>query len=234
MSATMYKAWTQAYSSIVSPITSTRFMEKGQLTPEEFVAAGDTLIAACPSWKWMGCEDGQEGVHKQMPRNKRYLVMAGARCEKRASDLTQDAGGEEDVDDGWTATHIDHKVVKEEDAFDMGEAQPSMKDDDIEEDEDDIPDMDMDMDGPGIADDDEDPAAVITDTVVPARKYDLHILYDNYHYTPRVYLKGYGKKEGFFSFETCLGRKMNSKKNASKWVQGSAKHSTAERPQQSI
>eukprot|EP01061_Rhynchopus_euleeides_P029058 TRINITY_DN4745_c0_g1_i1.p2 TRINITY_DN4745_c0_g1~~TRINITY_DN4745_c0_g1_i1.p2 ORF type:complete len:343 (+),score=127.13 TRINITY_DN4745_c0_g1_i1:132-1031(+) len=190
MTATVYKAWTNVYSSIVSPITSTRFMEKGQLTPEEFVAAGDKLVAKCPNWKWMACEDGQEAIHKQMPRDKRYLVMAGARCEKRASDLTQDAGGEEETEDGWTTTHVDHKVAGMDDALEMEDAKPSKPDEQEDIDEDDIPDMDMDDDC-GIQEDEEDPAAVITDSVVPARKYDLHLLYDNYHYTPRVYLKGY-------------------------------------------
>ena len=32
--------------------TSSAFLEKGVLTPEEFVAAGDELVFKCPTWSW--------------------------------------------------------------------------------------------------------------------------------------------------------------------------------------
>ena len=196
MSAEVYKAWTKAYSTFVGPITSTRFMEKGQLTPEEFVGAGDKLVDKCPSWKWCGAADGKEGVHKAMPKDKRFLVMSGARCERRAGDLTGDMGGDVELEgdeEGWTCTHKDHVASKVEEMPSMDEdAAVPAKAEPEELDEDDIPDMDMDMDAEvAVVDEDEDPAAVCTNTVVPARRYDIHILYDNYTYTPRVYLNGY-------------------------------------------
>eukprot|EP00659_Diplonema_papillatum_P014026 gene14026-21450_t len=168
MTATVYKKWTEVYSSLVSPISSTRFMEKGQLTPEEFVEAGDKLVARCPTWKWYGAQEGKENVHKLLPKDKRYLVMTGARCEKRASDLMHDEGGEEDVGDGWTNTYIDHKATTDE-APNMenpegDEAKP-------EEDDDNVPIMGEDGDGDGFVVDEEDPAAVTTDGIVNCRKY---------------------------------------------------------------
>ena len=33
-------------------LTESKFLEKGILTPEEFVNAGDQLTAKCPTWTW--------------------------------------------------------------------------------------------------------------------------------------------------------------------------------------
>ena len=190
--AQLYKKWTQVYSTLVSPITSTRFMEKGQLTPEEFVEAGDQLVSKCPTWKWTGCEDDKKDVHKTMPRDKRYLVMTGARCEKRASEMNCD-GEEEEVEGDWTNTFIGMQSSQQETA-EMTDAPAASASKNDDSDSDSAPDMDMDNDGGGVLEDEEDPSAVTSAAVVLARNYDIHILYDNYHYTPRVYLQGYNEK----------------------------------------
>lgn len=33
-------------------LTKSLFYEKGVLTPEEFVRAGDLLVEKCPTWSW--------------------------------------------------------------------------------------------------------------------------------------------------------------------------------------
>lgn len=33
-------------------LTKSHFQEKGVLTPEEFVNAGDLLVEKCPTWAW--------------------------------------------------------------------------------------------------------------------------------------------------------------------------------------
>jgi ubiquitin-like-conjugating enzyme ATG3 len=33
-------------------LTESAFLERGVLTPEEFVAAGDQLVYRCPTWTW--------------------------------------------------------------------------------------------------------------------------------------------------------------------------------------
>lgn len=33
-------------------LTESLFEEKGILTPEEFVKAGDLLVYKCPTWQW--------------------------------------------------------------------------------------------------------------------------------------------------------------------------------------
>jgi hypothetical protein len=37
-------------------LKQSQFTEKGVLTPEEFVLAGDNLVYKCPTWEW--CVDG--------------------------------------------------------------------------------------------------------------------------------------------------------------------------------
>ena len=33
-------------------LKQSQFADKGVLTPEEFVAAGDELVYRCPTWEW--------------------------------------------------------------------------------------------------------------------------------------------------------------------------------------
>lgn len=33
-------------------LTTSRFYEEGVMTPEEFVKAGDQLVASCATWQW--------------------------------------------------------------------------------------------------------------------------------------------------------------------------------------
>jgi hypothetical protein len=43
----------QSAREYLTPVlTTSQFYEKGQLTPEEFVAAGEYLIRLSPTWKW--------------------------------------------------------------------------------------------------------------------------------------------------------------------------------------
>ena len=39
-----------AYTSVMPVNTDSQFLEKGTLTPLEFITAGDQLVKACPSW----------------------------------------------------------------------------------------------------------------------------------------------------------------------------------------
>jgi len=47
----VYKAATNMIGSMQGPLKDSRFLEKGVLTPEEFVLAGDHLCAKCGTWQ---------------------------------------------------------------------------------------------------------------------------------------------------------------------------------------
>ena len=48
----IYGGVTQFLGDKIMPVlTETQFLQKGQLTPVEFVTAGDNLTHKCPTWK---------------------------------------------------------------------------------------------------------------------------------------------------------------------------------------
>ena len=55
--------------------TST-FRETGQITPEEFVLAGDFLVFKFPSWQWADASSPAKRV-SYLPEGKQFLVGEG-------------------------------------------------------------------------------------------------------------------------------------------------------------
>ncbi len=154
-----------------APVSHTStFRQTGEITPEEFVAAGDYLVYKFPTWSWA---DASPGKHAQyLPAGKQFLVTRGVPCHRRLDDnfagdaghdeaivgdgedfKTSGAGSPGDDEDGWLRTGglaasqmarvRDVRTVDE--SGNMGER---------EEDEDDIPDME---------DEEDDEEAIIRD-----------------------------------------------------------------------
>jgi ubiquitin-like-conjugating enzyme ATG3 len=68
-------------------LTESAFLEKGMLTPEEFVKAGDHLIKTSPSWSW---ESGEKAKLKPyLPSNKQYLITRGVPSYQRIAALEE-------------------------------------------------------------------------------------------------------------------------------------------------
>jgi ubiquitin-like-conjugating enzyme ATG3 len=95
--------------------TST-FRETGQITPEEFVLAGDFLVFKFPSWQWADASSPAKRV-AYLPEGKQFLVTRGVPCHRRLDDnfageagqdetIVRDGftGGEGADDDGWLRT----------------------------------------------------------------------------------------------------------------------------------
>ena len=180
------------------------------LTPEEFLAAGDQLVRACPTWQWEGGEPAKR--RSFLPEDKQYLVTRNVPCLKRAAAFEgmEDAAPDVDLDgDEWVATAEAPNGGKDEDAVDMSlAAGPERKGAAAgaapapggggggEDSDDDIPDM-ADFEE---ADEEDDAAAQPApggggegggDSIVKTRTYDLSITYDKYYQTPRFWLIGY-------------------------------------------
>ena len=104
-----------------APISHTStFRSTGQITPEEYVLAGDYLVYKFPTWSWADASSPAKRVN-YLPAGKQYLITRGVPCHRRldenfAGDAGQDeamvqdnlqtegsgeAGGE---DDGWLRT----------------------------------------------------------------------------------------------------------------------------------
>lgn len=201
-------------------LTETAFYEKGMLTPEEFVRAGDQLIRNCPSWRWESGEPSK--VRPYLPADKQFLSTRGVPSYSRVSVLQASKvveevvkGGMGDAEGDWCAPELlkpdendtDEVLVEAEDALEETNVKgpapvansataSNTKNDDY-----------LDMEDESLALDDAttgSSAAVGTAKVggvaaenttssnlVRARRYDVSITYDNYYRTPRFWLFGY-------------------------------------------
>jgi len=182
--------------------TTSAFLEKGVLTPEEYVLAGDELVFKCPTWQW---ESGDPKKRKSyLPDDKQYLVTRNVPCQARVSSMENMMAMEADDDEGdWLVSNmIKHQAI--EDEFDIidGEGEVVIKKEEEKEKKDesegedeyaDIDDMNFEDDNiieddeaaatPGVGDDDSN--------LIKVRTYDLSITYDKYYQTPRVWMMGY-------------------------------------------
>ncbi|KAL8680325.1 MAG: hypothetical protein Q9224_006951 [Gallowayella concinna] len=188
-----------------APIThNSTFRTTGQITPEEFLLAGDYLVYKFPTWSWSDASPPSKRV-SYLPTGKQYLVTRGVPCHRRLDDnFAGDAGQDEAMvqdelgrgksgvdtaggdDDGWLRTggmgaSQEARMRDVRTLGESGEVQVG------EEEEEEIPDME---------DEEDDEEAIIRDpkgqgSTAPTRTYTLYITYTPYYRTPRFYLSGY-------------------------------------------
>ena len=107
----------------LAPISRTStFRTTGQITPEEFVLAGDYLVYKFPSWTWADASSPAQRV-SYLPEGKQFLVTRGVPCHRRLNEnFAGDAGQQDEIvrdflsgggegggtggddDDGWLRT----------------------------------------------------------------------------------------------------------------------------------
>ncbi|KUI57021.1 Autophagy-related protein 3 [Cytospora mali] len=185
-----------------TPVSNTStFRKTGQITPEEYLAAGDYLVFKFPTWSWADADSPSKRA-SYLPPGKQFLVTRNVPCHRRLdADFAGDAGHEEALvhdgedfrgatggdEDGWLRTgglsSSQPLKVREirtvDDAGNVGDGQ-------VVEDDDDIPDME----------DEDDDEAIIRDAEGDGmnsgrRTYTLYIMYSPYYRTPRLYMLGY-------------------------------------------
>ncbi|KAF3760049.1 putative Atg3 [Cryphonectria parasitica EP155] len=186
-----------------TPVTTTStFRKTGQITPEEFLAAGDYLVFKFPTWSWADADQASRRV-SYLPAGKQFLVTRNVPCYRRLNaDFAGDAGREETLvrdgedfgggvaggdEEGWLQTGgpsgsqqgKPREIHTVDDAGNVGDGEAV-------EDDDDIPDME----------DEDDDEAIIPDAHGDAtnsgrRTYTLYIMYSPYYRTPRLYMSGY-------------------------------------------
>lgn len=194
-------------------VQESHFEEKGVLTPEEFVAAGDQLVRTCPTWQW---ESGDESKSRTyLPVDKQYLITRNVPCLRRVKALECDNQEEVEVEgmagdtEGWVATHGSLKggrnSCNEEDIGTIGgngiledSAEEGPGDHAVDSDEDSYINID-DFIEDGLKNE-FDSATLSTDgntkpndNLLRTRTYDLSITYDKYYQTPRIWLLGYNE-----------------------------------------
>jgi ubiquitin-like-conjugating enzyme ATG3 len=197
-------------------LTETAFHERGILTPEEFVRAGDQLVRNCPSWKWESGEPSK--LRAYLPPDKQFLSTKGVPSYSRAATLqaskvSEDMvkGGMGDTEGDWCAPALvspdndpDEVLVEAEDAMDVSNDSPVLKPSSAASPTKD--DEYLDMEDESLALDEASTphpshsasvgkavssGVVSSDHLVRTRRYDVTITYDNYYRTPRIWLFGF-------------------------------------------
>lgn len=192
-------------------LTKSAFLEKGVLTPEEFVQAGDELVYKCPTWAWEGGEVSKRKAY--LPPNKQYLITRNVPCQNRVSSMETalsmhaEAGGEEG-DEEWLVSSIIKASDNPEDEFDILDSEGEVIENAVKpaatgsdaaapdaggaEEDEEYADM-ADFEDENVLEDD---AAAVSaspdgnDNLIKVRTYDLSITYDKYYQTPRVWMIG--------------------------------------------
>ncbi|OWM75706.1 autophagy-related protein 3 [Punica granatum] len=227
LSQKLHEAFKGTVERITSPRTVSAFKEKGVLSVNEFIIAGDNLVSKCPTWSW---ESGEPSKRKPyLPAEKQFLITRNVPCLRRAASVEEEyeaAGGEvlldNEDDDGWLATHGKPRETKQ----DEDENLPSMENLEISkqsgiqsipsyfggDEEEDIPDMAEFNDPDNLIE--TDPATLQStylvahepddDIILRTRTYDVSITYDKYYQTPRVWLTGYDESRMLLKPELVL------------------------------
>ena len=87
-------------------LKNSKFKETGNITPEEFVAAGDYLVEISPAWRW--CKGSDELKKNFLPDDKQFLMTNRVPCYKRCRDIEYDCSNEKMLEvggDEWVDTH---------------------------------------------------------------------------------------------------------------------------------
>uniref|UniRef100_A0A7S3NPB1 Autophagy-related protein 3 n=1 Tax=Aureoumbra lagunensis TaxID=44058 RepID=A0A7S3NPB1_9STRA len=175
------------------------FLDRGVLTPEEFIQAGDELCQKCPTWQWSSGDPCNK--KKYLPNNKQFLITNNVPCPERAKavESSVDASilAEIEGDEWVTATTIHDSTradEEEEEIFGLSEKEEDPQLDDLEDST--IIDHDEATVAPGGGKKQIDNTRnkAESDNILKTRTYDLSITYDKYWQTPRMWLFGYDEQ----------------------------------------
>lgn len=153
------------------------FQQTGQLTPEEFVKAGDYLVYKFPTWSWASASSGKRKDF--LPDDKQFLVTKHVPCTTRASlqdselELVKSNEGD-DAEDEWIVNRVGRQ----------GENKESETVLDVE-----------DLDAMGIEEEagfgHTDESAEGTHPRRDSRTYNVYITYSTSYRVPKAYLSGF-------------------------------------------
>ncbi|CAG0892927.1 unnamed protein product [Darwinula stevensoni] len=181
-------------------LKESKFRESGMVTPDEFVVAGDHLVHHCPTWHWAS---GDESKRKSyLPPDKQFLITKNVPCYRRcrhmeySRDQEQVIESDGDPEGGWVDTH--HFAT--DDAQDALSITQQVTDISLNS------QATLDVSNLKSAlENTEEASGDKLDSeggeIVQTRSYDLHITYDNYYRTPRLWLFGYDESRKPLSVE---------------------------------
>lgn len=204
----------EMYRGIVSSLKETnkksKFIEKGTLTPQEFVEAGDKLVQINPMWEWVEAETDKLR-NKDLPKEKQMLT-AEIKSWQRMNDINMDDYLDvKELNDEWTDFDLKDKVV--EDLTSKVEQKEEKKEKPVEEEEEilDLEDM-LDDDDEDNTEPKEEPAEK-KEVNKEMRDYRVYITYDTYYDTPKFWLSGVDYKGDILTKEQIFEEIMSEYKD---------------------
>jgi ubiquitin-like-conjugating enzyme ATG3 len=187
-------------SGVIPILKESCFETHGMLTPEEFVQAGDELVARCGTWSWSRGSD--DYIISYLPSNKQFLV-----CRSVPEQFSSNVN-EINQSDGWTDCNF--KSSKKMDIDDIAdidnnqEDEINNQDDKINNNQDDEINNNQDGEINNNHDDcwictdenvddceDIDEMCIVNNDISNINRYDISITYNNYYRTPQVWIIGY-------------------------------------------
>lgn len=199
-------------------LTSSAFLERGVLTPEEFVRAGDQLVACCPTWQWYEGETAKNRPY--LPKEKQFLMTRGVPSYCRVAHMNSTAVVDGIVEGGlegdrdWEAPTLqpmadydsdEEVLVDATDSLDLSPKEPiegqkqitnavAAQDDEYADMEDESLALDEATQIESIAGSKPSSSSSSkTSGVLRSRRYDVTMTYDKYYQTPRIWLFGYNE-----------------------------------------
>lgn len=188
--------------------SKSQFVEKGTLTPAEFLNAGDQLTFKFPTWKWKAAVSKSREVSWLTPE-KQYLVTFNVPCRGKVRDLDHSLGWRQETEGDWVMPGDDNAEEEISEIQEMKGEPPdsavmaSVKQNYVSnaEEEEEAPDIATFEDVDKLVQEEEDPTATAAPgyfvrnapdaEVVKSRTFDVTITYDKYYQTPRIWLFGY-------------------------------------------
>lgn len=185
----LFRSKISSLREYLTPINhNSNFSTTGEISPEEFIKAGDYLVYKFPTWQWSGCPK-KELEKSFLPLDKQFLITKHVPSYERANTyltgINQDGEEdgeeeeEEEVDeDGW----VKSKKIKHDKHTEEVLEIPEINDD-IDEEEEEEENFDN--------DDDEEFDIIGDSNHNKLRKYDLYITYSTSYRVPKLYLVGF-------------------------------------------
>lgn len=175
----------------LTPINNeSNFHTTGEISPEEFVKAGDYLVFKFPTWQWGSCPAPLRKKH--LPADKQFLVTRHVPSYRRVSSYLPELMEEEDKDaDGeWGMpcfNSTDMSAGLNSGKLGVGGASTAVVNDLDDLIEDDVED---DLEG-ALHENEDDEFTNIDSNALLVRKYDLYVSYSTSYRVPKMYLVGF-------------------------------------------
>lgn len=91
----LHTALHEVRTSLTPLASESAFLSEGTLTPEEFVIAGDALVAAAPTWKWAAAHSSR--ARDYLPSDRQMLVTHGVPSFRRVEAVAATVLGDRPV-----------------------------------------------------------------------------------------------------------------------------------------